>query len=243
MLGLFLLPWGLLLLGLFPLYREVRLGCPGCVQAEVYPGLLLLLEAVLLAGAGSLFTRLPLGPRTRNLLVLGLGLLALDRGYESALLLSGTPLPPLAPLAGILGVGAFVLAFLQATGPEAPLLPPLPAYTLPSGLMGKEALWALEGSLEGLARRRPLYLLYLATEAPPEALAGLLRRGDLAFDLGQGEYLVLLQRARPEEAMGLLKRLQAQLPLRAHAVERWQKGRLKGLLQKLQAEILLRTSQ
>lgn len=240
MLVLFLLPWGLLLLGLLPLYRAAALGCPNCAQAELYPGLLLLLQAVLLAGIGSLFTRLPLGPKTRNLLVLGLGLLALDRGYESALLLSGNPLPPLAPLVGILGACAFALAFFQALGPEAPLLPPLPAYTLPSGLMRKEALWALEGSLEGLARRRPLFLLYLVTEASPEALAGFLRSHDMAFDLGQGEYLILLQRARPEEAAGLLKRLQDQLPLRAQAAERWQKGRLEGVLRRLQAEVMLR---
>lgn len=106
--------------------------------------------------------------------------------------------------------------------------------------MRKEALWALEGSLEGLARRRPLFLLYLVTEAPPEALAGFLRSHDMAFDLGQGECLILLQRARPEEAAGLLKRLQAGLPLRAQAVERWQKERLEGVLKRLQAEVMLR---
>ncbi|MER3425742.1 MAG: hypothetical protein C4300_05810 [Thermus sp.] len=239
MLGLFLLPWGLLLLGLFPLYRAVGLGCPDCAQAGVYPGLPILLQAVLLAGVGSLFSRLPLGPRTRFLLVLGLGLFALDRGYESALLLSGSPLPPLAPLGGVLGAGAFALAFFQATGLEVPLLPPLPAYTLPSGLMQKEALWALEGSLEGLARRRPLFLLYLVTEAEPEALVRLLRNQDLAFDLGRGEYLILLQGVQPEEAIGLLKRIQAYLPLRAHAVERWQKERLLKVLQRLRAEAMI----
>ncbi|MGQ9691942.1 MAG: hypothetical protein ACUVQC_00400 [Thermaceae bacterium] len=241
MFGLSLLPWGLFLLGLYPLYQGVLLGCPSCSEGRLERGLYTVLEAVVLAGVGSLFSRLPLGPKTRTLLVLGLGLLALERGYEGSLLLTGIPFPQ-APWGGILGGIALILSFLQATGNEAPFLPPLAQYTLPTGLMQKEALSLLEGSLEGLAWRRPLFLLYLVTEAPPGALARLLRARDLAFEMGQGEYLVLLQQASPQEALGLLERLKTHLPLKAFAIERWQGERLKTVLQRLQAEIALRSS-
>lgn len=77
---------------------------------------------------------------------------------------------------GVLGALALGVAFFLGTGREAPFFP------LP-GVGTREDLLRLAGALEGLALRRPLVLVYLATEAPPERLEAELRRGDLAFRL------------------------------------------------------------
>lgn len=127
---------------------------------------------------------------------------------------------------------ALGVAFLLGTGREAPLLPPLP------GVGTREDLLRLAGALEGLALRRPLVLVYLATAVSPEALEKELRRGDLAFRL-QGGYLLVLQAGRPEDALGLLRRLKERFPLSAYAVERWQGGSLERVLARLEAEALL----
>ena len=82
--------------------------------------------------------------------------------------------------------------------------------------------------------------VYLATGAPPERLEAELRRGDLAFRL-RGGYLLVLQGGRPEDALGLLKRLQARFPLSAYAVERWRGGSLEKVLARLEAEALLQS--
>jgi hypothetical protein len=98
----------------------------------------------------------------------------------------------------------------------------------------------MAGALEGLALRRPLILVYLGTPVSPETLLGELRRGDLAFQVGGG-YLLVLQLARPEDALGLLRRLKERFPLSAYAVERWQGGSLERVLSRLEAEALLQS--
>jgi hypothetical protein len=55
----------------------------------------------------------------------------------------------------------------------------------------------------------------------------------------KGGYLLVLQVGRPEDAMGLLRRLRERFPLSAYAVERWQGGSLERVLGRLEAEVLL----
>ncbi len=222
--GLFLIPWFFLLLGLLPLVF-------GSPRGPLLPGLALVLAASLLAGASSLYSRFPLGARVRLSLVLALSLLVLYLALEGALGLLGTsPSPYLAglPALAALGLG---LGFFYGTGSEAPLL-------AAQGVGTQEDLRRLSGALEGLALRRPLYLLYLQVPVSPEVFQGELRRGDLAFRLG-GAYLLILQGGKPEEAAQLLKRLKARFPVEAYAVERWRGGSLESVLSRLRAETLL----
>jgi len=225
--ALFLLPWGLFLLGLVPLVGVDPVG-------EVGRGLGLLMAALLLAAVGSLYSRFPVAFPVQLSLVLGLGLLAFQLSLESALLLTGLRAPGYAALGGVLGAVALGVAFLLGTGQQAPLLPPLP------GVGTREDLLRLAGALEGLALRRPLVLVYLAAPVAPEGLEKELRRGDLAFAL-PGGYLLVLQAGRPEDALGLLKRLKERFPLSAYAVERWQGGSLERVLARLEAEALLQS--
>ena len=185
-------------------------------------------------GRSSRRSRFPVAFPVQLALVLGLSLLAFERALEGALRLVGSDPPGYAALGGVLGALALGVAFFLGTGREAPLLPPLP------GVGEREDLLRLAGALEGLALRRPLVLVYLATEAPPERLEAELRRGDLAFRL-RGGYLLVLQGGRPEDALGLLKRLQARFPLSAYAVERWRGGSLEKVLARLEAEALLQS--
>ena len=235
--ALFLLPWGFFLLGLLPLAVADPVGTAG------WGGLL---AALLLAAVASLYSRFPVAFPVQLALVLGLSLLAFERALEGALRLydtrisgealrvGGSAPPGYAALGGVLGALALGVACFLGTGREAPLLPPLP------GVGEREDLLRLAGALEGLALRRPLVLVYLATEAPPERLEAELRRGDLAFRL-RGGYLLVLQGGRPEDALGLLKRLQARFPLSAYAVERWRGGSLEKVLARLEAEALLQS--
>ncbi|WP_198665519.1 hypothetical protein [Thermus sediminis] len=225
--GLFLLPWGLFLLGLLPLAWGEPLG-------EVGRGLGLLLSALLLSGVGSLYSRFPVAYSVQLFLVLGLSLLAFQLALEGALLLVGGEVPPYAALGGGLGALALGVAFLLGTGREAPLLPPMPRVGT------REDLRRLGGALEGLALRRPLVLVYLGTSVSPETLLGELRREDLAFQVSGG-YLLVLQAGRPEDAAGLLRRLRERFPLSAYAVERWQGGSLERVLLRLEAEALLQS--
>ncbi|TBH17532.1 hypothetical protein [Thermus thermamylovorans] len=225
--GLFLLPWGLFLLGLAPLVFFEPLGAAD-------RGLGFLLAALLLAGVGSLYSRFPVAYRVQLFLVLGLSLLAFQLALESALFLTGREVPGYTPLGAALGALALGAAFFLGTGKEAPLLPAL------EGVGSREDLWRLAGALEGLALRRPLVLVYLAASVPPERLAGELRRGDLAFQL-EGGYLLVLQGSQPEDAAGLLRRLRERFPLAAYAVERWRGGSLERVLSRLEAEALLQS--
>jgi len=224
---LFLLPWGLFLLGLAPLALTEPLG-------QVERGLGLLLAALLLAAAGSLYSRFPVVVSVQFFLVLGLGLLAFQLALESTLAFAGVAGSGYTALGGILGALALGLAGFLGTGREAPLLPAL------EGMGTREDLLRLAGALEGLALRRPLVLVYLSTSAPPERLQAELRRGDLAFRLAGG-YLLVLQGSRPEDAAGLVRRLKERFPLSAYAVERWQGGSLESVLARLEAEALLQS--
>lgn len=80
--ALFLLPWGLFLLGLVPLVGVDPVG-------EVGRGLGLLMAALLVAAVGSLYSRFPVAFPVQFFLVLGLGLLAFQLSLESALFLTG----------------------------------------------------------------------------------------------------------------------------------------------------------
>lgn len=220
------MPWGLFLLGLSPLALLSPLG------GAVGRGMGLLLVGVVLAGVASLYSRFPVGFRVQLALVLGLGLLAFQFALEAAFLLTGVEAPGYAALGGLLGALALGVAFLLGTGREAPLLPAL------EGVGSREDLFRLAGALEGLALRRELVLVFLASPVPPERLLGELRRGDLAFRL-EGGYLLVLQGGRAEDAAGLLRRLRERFPLAAYAVERWRGGSLERVLARLEAEALL----
>ncbi len=223
--ALFLLPWGFFLLGLLPLAVADPVGTAGWGK---------LLAAFLLTAVASLYSRFPVTFPVQLALVLGLGLLAFVFALESALRLVGLDASGYADLGAVLGALALGAGFFLGTGREAPLLPPLP------GVGNREDLLRLAGALEGLALRRSLVLVYLATEAPPERLQAELRRGDLAFRL-RGGYLLVLQGGRPEDALGLLKRFQARFPLSAYAVERWRGGSFEKVLARLEAEALLQS--
>lgn len=224
---LFLLPWGLFLLGLLPLALAEPLG-------QVERGLGLLFSGLLLAASGSLFSRFPVTFSVQFFLVLGLGLLSFQLALESALAVTALEAQGYTALGGALGALALALAFFLGTGREAPLLPAL------EGMGSQEDLRRLAGALEGLALRRPLVLVYLSTSASPERLQAELRRGDLAFRL-TGGYLLVLQGSRPEDAAGLMRRLKERFPLLAYAVERWQGGSLESVLARLEAEALLQS--
>jgi hypothetical protein len=223
---LFLIPWVLFLLGLLPLGLQEPVG-------DLGQGSGLLLAAFLLSGVASLYSRFPVAFSVQTALVLGLGLLAFQLALESALRLTGLTPPPYAYLGGVLGALALGLGFFLGTGREAPLLPPLSRVGDPGGPPQDG-----RGPSRGLALRRPLVLVYLGTSASPEAILRELRRGDLAFQV-KGGYLLVLQVGRPEDAMGLLRRLRERFPLSAYAVERWQGGSLERVLGRLEAEVLL----
>ncbi len=220
---LVLLPWAFLVLGLIPLAWVPLEEAGGAGWGRL--GL-----AFLLALLGSLYARFPLGPWVQGLWVLALGLLAFQAAYEASLLFSGQPLPP--PWAGLLAGLALFLAHRLGTGREAPILP------AQRGLGNREELLALAGALEGLAFHRGLVLLYLRLP-PGGSLEGFTRQGDLAFRLGEGRYLLVLQRPEPEAVRGLLKRLREAFPNLAYAVERWERGTLPEVLARLEAEALL----
>lgn len=224
---LFLLPWGLFLLGLLPLALAEPLG-------QVDRGLGLLLSALFLAATASLFSRFPVAFSVQFFLVLGLGLLAFQLALESALAVAGLEAPGYTALGGTLGALSLAMAFFLGTGREAPLLPAL------EGMGSQEDLRRLAGALEGLALRRPLVLVYFSSPVSPERLQAELRRGDLAFRL-TGGYLLVLQGSRPEDAAGLIRRLRERFPLSAYAVERWQGGSLESVLARLEAEALLQS--
>lgn len=114
-----LLPWGFVLLGLLPLWLFPR-------QASLYPGLVFLLAALMLAAAASLYARVPLGPQARFFWVLGLGLMSSAMAVAASRDLAQIPedLAVVASVASLMGACAFLMGLFFLLRREVPSLPP-----------------------------------------------------------------------------------------------------------------------
>ncbi|RDI96028.1 diguanylate cyclase [Meiothermus sp. QL-1] len=228
--GLSLLPWVLVLLGLSPLWLFPR-------QGSLYPGVLFLLAALLLAATASLYARTSLGPRLRLLWVLGLSsmgtLMALLAAQDLAQAPEGVAVA--AAGVGLLGTSLFLLG-LFFLGQEALLLLPRPAS---SGVLPGGALQGLAPSLEALAAVRPVTLLLLHTspEQPGDELLRLLRQPDMVFELKPGQFLLVLQGSGPEGAQSAFRRIRQSLAIRAYAVLPLKGVSLQQALRQLEGEL------
>ncbi|MER3479380.1 MAG: hypothetical protein C4327_02570 [Meiothermus sp.] len=231
-----LVPWALLVLGLLPLGAYPA-------RSSLYPGLVFLVAALTLAGAASLYSRAPVGPRVRTLWVLGLGLLAYSLACESVAILAALPtgLQALGGWAAWLSGAILLTALYQSLQRETPALPPLEGnqYREASGAMSRSALGALAPSLEAMATRRPLVLLLMQTQPDqdPSPILRSLRGPDLLFRMSEGVFLVILQNGGPEAAGPVFRRLKAAVPLKAYTALPFKGGSLKRALEQLEAEL------
>ncbi|WP_233492993.1 MULTISPECIES: hypothetical protein [unclassified Meiothermus] len=231
-----LLPWALLVLGLLPLGSYPA-------RSSLYPGVVFLVAALTLAGAASLYSRAPVGPRVRVLWVLGLGFLAYSLACQSAFALAFLP-SGLYALGGWVALGSGVTlltALYQSLRREPFWVPRLEGsqYRDPSGAMNRNALHALAPSLEAAATRRPLVLLLMQTppNQDPTPILRSLRGPDLLFQMGEGVFLVILQNGGPEAAGPVFRRLKAAVPLQAYTALPFKGGSLKKALEQLEAEL------
>ncbi|WP_245575102.1 diguanylate cyclase [Meiothermus rufus] len=227
--GLSLLPWGFVLLGLLPLWLFPR-------KESLYPGVVFLLAALLLAAAASLYARAPLGPRVRFFWVLGLGLLGCMVAVAASRDLAQVPedVAVVASLAGLMGTGALLLGLLFWQ--EVPGLPLGPSKT---GVLPRAMLEGLAPSLEVLSRARPitLLLLHAPTDLSGSELLPFLRPSDMVFALAPDRFLVVLQGSSPEGAQVVFRRIRQGLPIQAYGVMPLQGGSLKQALRQLEAEL------
>ncbi len=225
--GLSLVPWGVVLLGLLPLWLFPR-------KESLYPGMVFLLAALLLAAAASLYARAPLGPRVRFFWVLGLGLLGCVVAVAASRDLAQVPedVAVVASLAGLMGAGAVLLG-LWFLWQEAPGLPLGPSKT---GVLPRAMLEGLAPSLEALSRARPitLLLLYAPTDLSGSELLPFLRPSDMVFALAPGRFLLVLQGSSPEGAQVVFRRIRQGLSIRAYGVMPLQGGSLKQALGQLE---------
>lgn len=231
-----LIPWALLVLGLLPLGAYPA-------RSSLYPGVVFLVAALTLAGAASLYSRAPVGPRVRILWVLGLGLMAYSLACESVAALASLPpgLHALGGWAALAGAVCLIAALYQSLRRETPPIPPLEGgqYRDPSGAMNRSALSALAPSLEALAARKPLVLLLMQTQPgqDPSPILRSLRGPDLLFRMSEGVFLVILQNGGPEAAGPVFRRLKAAVPLQAYTALPFTGGSLKKALEQLEAEL------
>lgn len=213
--GLSLLPWGFVLLGLLPLWWFPR-------QESIYPGLVFLLAALILAAAASLYARAPLGRQARFFWVLGLGLLSSVVAVTASQELAQVPqdLAVMASVASLMGACAFLMGLFFLLRREVPSLPP-PAqmgFRHEGGILPYAALQALAPSLETLSAVRPVTLLLLHTPAdqPGADLLRFLRQPDMLFQLKPGRFLIVLQGSNLEGAQTVFRRIRQNLAIRAY---------------------------
>lgn len=157
-----LLPWGFVLLGLLPLWLFPR-------QASLYPGLVFLLAALMLAAAASLYARVPLGPQARFFWVLGLGLMSSAMAVAASRDLAQIPedLAVVASVASLMGACAFLMGLFFLLRREVPSLPPATqmGFRHEGGVLSHTALQALAPSL-GPSRRCALLRFCCCTPVP-----------------------------------------------------------------------------
>lgn len=227
--GLSLFPWALTLLGLLPLWFFPR-------QENLYPGVLFLLAALILAATASLYARAPLSSRVRFFWVLGISSVAVQGALLASDELAQLPdgLVVTASVAGLAAPALFLAAlFVLLRGEGSGLM-----SVQGEGVLPQSALQALAPGLEALSRVRPVTLLLLHThpDQPGAALLGFLRKPDLVFELKPGHFLVVLQGSGPEGAQVVFRRIRQNLAIRAYAVLPLQ-GALGQALRQLEGEL------
>jgi len=231
-----LLPWGFVLLGLLPLWLFPR-------QESIYPGVVFLVAALILAAAASLYARVPLGPQVRFFWVLGLSILSSVVAVAASRDLAQVPedVAVMAAVASLMGAGVFLIGLYFLLQRETPGLPPPLQMGLRNqdGVMSYAALQVLAPSLETLAAVRPvtLLLLHTRTEQPGAELLQFLRQPDMVFQLKPGQFLIALQGSNLEGAQIVFRRIRQNLVIRAYGVLPLQGLSLQQALAQLEGEL------
>jgi hypothetical protein len=221
-----ILPWGLVVLGLLPLGFFPS-------QDALYPGIIFLLGALIMAAAASLYARSALEPRTRFCWVLGLAIVANVLAVDASRELSVLP----HEIVTVAAVGSLLagVVFLAGLGYLATSTRRVP--TGERNIMDATALQSLAPSLEGLAAAMPLTLLLIHTEGEPgENLLQWLRQPDMVFKLQHDHYLVVLQSGL-EGAQIAFRRLRQGVTIRAYALSPLQGKTINRMLHQLEVEL------
>jgi len=231
-----LLPWAFVLLGLLPLWFFPQ-------SERIYPGLIFLLAALILASTASLYARVPFGSRVRLFWVLGLGLMSCVLAAVASRDLAQVPqdVAALAAVASLVG-GVMVLLGLFSLLRRELQVPPFPVqlgFQYDGGVLPRTALPALAPSLEALSVLRPITLLLLHTRSdqPGAELLPFLRQPDMVFELRSGQFLIVLQGSSPEGAQVVFRRIRQNLVIRAYAVLPLQGRSLQQALLQLEGEL------
>jgi len=227
------LPWGFVLLGLLPM----GLFPP---QVNLYPGVVFLLAALILAATASLYARVPLKPQVRFFWVLGLSVLANVLGVEAAGDLARIPSEiSVAAGVGSLLASGLLLAGLYFLGQEPLGLPSQSGSRGRGEVLGRAELQNLAPTLETLSALRPVTLLLIHTpkEQSGSELLQYLRQPDLIFGLEPSQYLIALQGSSLEGAQIVFRRLRQNISIRAYAVLPLDKMTVAEALQQLEDEL------
>lgn len=231
-----LLPWGFVLLGLLPLWLFPR-------QENIYPGLVFLLAALILAAVASLFARVTLGPQVRFFWVLGLGLMSSAMAVAASRDLAQIPadLAVVASIASLMGACMLLASLLFLLRSDAPGLPSLRqmGFHHEGEVLPYSALQALAPSLETLSAVRPvtLLLLHTRTDQPGAELLQYLRQPDMVFQLKPGQFLIVLQGSSLEGAQAVFRRIRQNLAIRAYGVLPLQGISVQQALTQLEGEL------
>lgn len=227
-----LVPWGFVVLGLLPLGLFPR-------QISLYPGVVFLLAALVLAATASLYARVPLETRVRFFWVLGLSVLANVLGVEAARDLARIPgeITVAAGIGSLIASGLLLMGWYYLGQNKTPN-PALAASRSSSSVLNQAELQALAPSLEALSAVRPvtLLLLHTAKEVGTDLLS-YLRQPDLIFSLEPGHYLIALQGSGMEGAQIVFRRLRQNIPIRAYAVLPLQKMSVAEAVRQLEGEL------
>lgn len=232
-----LLPWGFLVLGLLPLWLFPR-------QENLYPGVIFLFAAVLLAATASLFARISIKGNGRFYFVTGLGVLANVIGVEAARDLAHVPneIATAAAVASMIASGvllAGLYSMLQAEGSNAGAGKGLKVSGGSRDILSYSALQSLAPSLESISSVRPvtLLLLHLRSDEPSEDLLSYIRQPDMIFQLKPNQFLIALQGSSPEGAQAVFRRIRQNLVIRAYGVLPLQGSTVEQALEQLEGEL------
>lgn len=229
-----LLPWGFLALGLLPLWMFPR-------QENLYPGVIFLFAAVLLAATASLFARVSIPGNGRFFLVTGLGVLANVMGVEAARDLAkvSAEIAIVAAVAsmvasGVLLAGLYSILKSNETTTQKPVKP-LGARDI----LSYQALQSLAPSLESISTVRPVTLLiiHLRSDEPSNNLLNFVRQPDMIFQLKPNQYLIALQGSSAEGAQAVFRRIRQNLVIRAYGVLPLQGLSVEQALEQLEGEL------
>ncbi|WP_299429357.1 diguanylate cyclase [uncultured Meiothermus sp.] len=231
-----LLPWGFVLLGLLPLWLFPR-------QETIYPGVVFLVAALILAAAASLYAKVPLDPQVRFFWVLGLGVMSSVVAVAASRDLAQVPedVAVMASVASLMGACVFLIGLFFLLQREDPALPaPVQkGFRNHDGIMPYAALQALAPSLETLSGVRPvtLLLLHTRTDQLGAELLQYLRQPDMVFQLKPGQFLIALQGSNLEGAQIVFRRIRQNLVIRAYGVLPLQGMSIRQALVQLEGEL------